>query len=95
MTFLVSTLIIASLAAVLYVHVLRGDDFFGTIVPVIVSAVVGVIWTGCAVVVICTGTLKDALPALVVGLGMIGKTYVEYQTSREAKEIFARWGRRG
>lgn len=95
MTTIICITMIASLAAMLYFYVLRGDNFFGTIVPVIVSTIIGVIWTAFAIVIICTGNLKAGLYTLVIGFGMFARAYIDFQTYRDAQEIFARWGRRG
>lgn len=95
MAIVFTILAIICLAAFVYVNVLHNDDYMGTIVPVIVSTVVGLVWTIGAVAVLCTGNLKSGLTALVVGIGMFGRAYVEYRTYMDVQDFYARWGRRG
>ncbi len=95
MTIIFAIMATLCVIAFLYVNILRNDDYMGTLVPVVVSSVVGLVWTIAAVVVLCKGNLKPGLTALVVGIGMFARAYAEYRTWVDVQEFYARWGRRG
>ena len=66
----------------------------GTLVPVIVSSVIGFVWIAGAVIVLCNGKMKPGLTALVMGVGMFARAYIEYRTWVDVQEFSERWGRR-
>lgn len=95
MTIVFSILAITSIIAFLYVNSLHGEDYMGTIVPAILSCVIGLIWTITSVVVLIIGNIKPGLTTLVVGLAMFARAYVEYRAYIDVQDLFTRWGRRG
>ena len=87
--------IIITIVAFIYVNLICEGKYFGTAVPIIVDLVSGIVLVAGAIAVICLGNIKAAAPSLVMAFYMFARAYIDYQTMRDAKDFFERWGRRG
>ena len=91
MTIIIFTIMIACVAAFVYINILHAG-YMGTLVPVIISSIIGFVWIAGAVIVLCNGKMKSGLTALVMGIGMFARAYIEYRTWVDVQEFSERWG---
>ena len=85
---------VISVIAFILVNLIFHDHFFGTIVPIILSTIIGVIWTAAGVVTIWQSNGSAGALAIAMGAFMLARAFVEYKTYQDFQEICARWRRR-
>ena len=76
------------------VNLIFRDWFFGTIIPVIISAIIGLLWSSIGMIAIYQSHGSTGVPALVMGIIMLLRAFAELITYLHVRDIYARWGRR-
>ncbi len=85
---------VTCLIAFVLVNLIFRDWFEGTIIPAIISVIIGLLWGSIGIIAIYKSNGSTGVPALVMALVMLVRAFAEFMTFLDIRDFYARWGRR-